>query len=1003
MKHTKFLKQVADYYLGQAAKGLSLADCVMVLPNKRSAIFLSKYLKRGLGATSFMPRFATITAFAQEYCDSAIASPVELLIILYSCYRRVMERIGRKDQIRSFDSFAFWGKVLLEDFDLVDAHMVDTGQLFKNIKSEREIESTFITPKMADAAKKLGIKRPMVLDSENFWMHVNNTSRSGSAAEKFINLWEILGPLYEEFHKELASRHLAYSGMQSRESAMRISALTRDDFTEHRIAFIGFYVLSKSRHKMFAHLRDLQVADFFWDVASPLLTMPGSNAGRKTIELSKMFPTPDDFHIEPIDDIAKIEVCAVPSNIAQTKVAATILNEWRAESEAKSGNESAVFKPADDEWSIILPDQKLLAPMLTSLPEGIGPYNVAMRMSFANTPFSTLLLCILRLQENSRQRLEAFHFFYKDVLEILSHPYIASLAPDSSQAVKQLITTRHLYNVSADEILGEAPDLAFIFTPVNRTSDIREINAYLTTLFGEFRRLLNLGGSQNAKRTYEEKILEDYERKTEEICRHALAFGIDKMLNTTFFSLLRRILAAQDVEFDGNPVTGLQILGLQDARMLDFDKIIIASLNERVLPTRTVKPSFIPPLLRRGYGIPTHEDEEENLAYQFYRLISRAEHLCLIYDSRSADLARGEISRYLRQLMLIHPEKIIQRDVAMGLSPGIKSSLAVKKDEIVMKELESFLTPGGRNFSASALKAYIKCPLYFYLQNVKGLSTNSFDPQFIDSSSYGTILHEVAKRFYDEQKGMVFDAESYGFILNDATLFSRLRHKALEVMNEKYYGHKYTGFLDRIPGEGRTLAKLMATYIISMLKNEARKIGNGSMRPFRFYAGEKKASDDGATQWRIDARHTINFTLSIDRIDIVEEDNSLRFIDYKTGGDSVSDTTIDKLFTSPEKGAMFQLMTYCLSYADMTHDARDIQPYVYLFGSMATDGIKELVINRKAVVTYKEHAEAFREGLASLLDEIFDPARDFAPANDDKYCAFCTFQEICGRTKKKEL
>lgn len=992
----KFLKQVADYYIRKSKAGLTLADCTMVLPNKRSAAFLSKYIKQGLAGTTLMPRFTTITAFTQEFCRDALCPQSELLFILYKCYKSVLEKRGATDQIRDFDKFVYWGGVVLDDFNLIDSHLVDTDQLFRNIREERKIESYHLTLNQIDAAKKIGVKKPLDFNPDSFWKHLGDHSKSGSAAEKFINIWEILAELYDEFHKELAARHIAYSGMQAREAAKNISALGRDDFNCERIAFIGFYVLSESRKHIFRHLRSLGIADFFWDDASPLLSLPGSRAGSNIRALSRMLPAPEDFSLEPITAISQIQVCPVASNLAQTKVAAAILKEWKETPERRASDK---FEPVDDAWALVLPNEKLLAPMLTSLPPGIGRYNVAMRTSFANTPFSSLISSIIRLQENARKRGDSFCYFYKDVLEILSHPYIATIASEQAEKIKQLITRHHLYNVDASELTNGAFDkLEFIFRPISDMSDVKSIHAYLINLFDSFISLLNIDDSASAQ-PYEAKILADYRAKADEICRLSVSYKTG-MHHTTFFKLLRRILAAQDIKFDGNPVTGLQILGMQDARVLDFDKLIITSLNEKILPQKATTPSFIPPVIRKGFNIPTVEDEEENIAYQFYRIISRAQKICLIYDSRTPDLSMGEMSRYLRQLMILMPDHIVVRDTQMGVSPGDKTPLSIKKDDKVIEELNSFLTPGGLNFSASALKAYLKCPLLFYLQNVKGLNTNDFDPEYMDASSYGSIMHSVAEIFYKKRANRIFDIGFYNEILKSPTLYSEIKNITLMVMDQIYYHGKYSESLASIPGEGRVLAKLITSYVIAMLHCEAAMMKEGRLDPFKVYAVEDKGGKK-IHRWKLADGLTVNFTMSIDRIDEVCASKKLRFIDYKTGNDDIKKVSVDQLFT-PDFGAMFQLLAYSIAYAEAEDSRHDIQPVVYLFRSMASgSGICEFNINGQHIDSYKQVAEEFRARLVELIKEILNPDIDFYPTPDEKKCQYCVFTEICGRTAIK--
>lgn len=989
----KFLKQVADYYIKKWRAGLELADCVFVFPNRRSALFFSKYLKQGFDGVGVMPRLTTITSFTQQFCPLALASQAEQLFMLYNAYLSVLTKHGRRDQARDFDSFAHWGTVLLEDFNDVDASLADAEQLFKNVKAEREIESNYLTEEQIEVARILGDKRPRKSLSDEFWRHVPHDAEPDSAAAKFISLWEILGDLYNEFRKRLQERGLAYSGMQARMVAERMKTLTRDDFDGiERVVFVGFYVLGKARTRIFDRLKELGIADFFWDIGLELLFMPGSKAGNMILPLAEKFRMPDDFELEKVKvaDMPSFQIRGVASNVAQAKVAAAVVQEW-LDADKRSGLDSKSGRIPNPTWGIVMPNDKLLTPMLSSLPDDVEEFNVAIKVPFSDSPFASLINAVLRMQDKARKRRDAVVYFYKDVLDILSQPYISSLAPKSVSDMRQWIKENLIYNVDGLEAASKFKDLAFIFRPVNDVADKAQVKDYLCGFFNSLKKALyddrGIGG--DPKKTYEIGILDSYLEAIDEIFSIAGIYQVE-LKQHTFFSLIRRMLGVRDIPLDGNPVRGLQVLGMQEARVLDFDSLVIMSLNERILPKKSFSPSLIPPLLRIGYEMPTIEDEEANLEYQFYRLISRASRLCLIYDSRTVDKSLGEMSRYVRQLQLLLPEKAIECEVAMGASPGEPRSLAIAKDDEVMAELQSYMTPEGRNLSASALKTYITCPLKFYLQYVKGLNLESFDPEFMDAASYGTVLHDVAEKFYNRSNGQIFDKEKFDLLLQDPPLTQELTRMALESMNHNYYNHAYDHRLSEIPGEGRVLAKLIAKYIKNMLRHE-RDAG----QVFRFEKAELNNKDEHPV-WRIGGRD-LNFRMSIDRVDRLLPEDCLRFIDYKTGGDQLDAASVADLFESKEAGAIFQLMLYSIAYADLYGYDGDIMPVVYKFTNMASKGLPPLTIAKEPLLNYKQIEDEFRDRLGQMLDDIFTPGREFAQTQCRENCTYCSFAMLCGR------
>lgn len=1000
MKKDKFLDQVARYYAGLAADGCNLADYVLVFPNKRSAMFMRKYLRMALSKVSFMPRLITITSFTQSHCSAQLGRPTQLLFLLYKAYVNVMKAKNRDDQIRDFDSFAFWGNVIIDDFSDVDSFLVDPQQLFPNIASEKSIRSTFETEAQLQVARRLGLKEFRNVDEKNFWMH---SMAGDGTADKFLALWQVLGDIYLEYNRILSQKGLAYSGMLSRQACENICALGASDFEGKRFGFVGFPVLSASRHRIFKHLKNLGLADFFWDIASPFLYEKGNRADDSILPLARQFPMPQGFELQPITfaDLPLIEICPVPSNIGQTKIASQILGEWKTQ-DAKKDPRAVNF---DNTWGIVLPNDRLLVPMLTALPADVGTFNVAMQVSFSSTPFAALLSSAIDLQCKARMRMGELSYLYKDVFEILSQPYIAMIAPESARLIKQHITDNHLYHIEASWIVEHHPDLAFIFAPVADPKRIDDVRRYLCRLFAELREKLSLSAHADNVLPYEEAILKSYEEAVAEICGEAEAVGVD-LHQQTFFAILRRLLGALTIPFNSNPVLGLQLLGVQETRNLDFDNLIMMSLNERIFPKKTFSPSFIPPVLRVAYGMPTLENEDINLAYQFYRLIARAERLCILYDSRNPSMSMGELSRYVRQLRLLHPRSVKVRKIDLLAHPSLPRFLEVEKTPEVLDELKAYLTPGSRRrLSASALKTYLACPLRFYLETVKRLKIEDFDAEYMDAASFGTILHEMGRVFYSRYIGKELQPSFVKSLAEDKNVKAYIRSLALEIMDRCYYHGKYAHALELIPAEGRVLAGLLTNMFVNMLKREG-----DYPESFMFVAGEETAtppdSADTTIRWAITPDLTINFTMSIDRIDFVPETKMLRFIDYKTGSDKVKATDMDKVFNDKEAGAIFQLFTYAMAFSDnrpaklgnfLTSSAKGIQPVVYVFNKMESDGIPPIKVAQEVITDFcrSEAADKFREEFVKRITEIFNPNVPFSPKKSEKNCMYCPFLSMC--------
>lgn len=986
-----FLEQVAKYYVDKAKSGtVDLADYTFVFPNKRSAMFMRKYLKEQLPNIGFLPKLITITSFTQELCSVSLASNTELLFILFNSYQKVLLKKGfLAENTPDFDSFIFWGNVLLNDFNDVEAYLVDAQQLFKNIKDLKSIESNYLTDEQIEVARILGDKRNLKSDIDNFWKHFPENPDDTFSADKFVNLWEILYEIFIQFKHDLSTKGLSFSGMQAKMAWEECNKRGIDLFRGKRFAFIGFYILSPARLLLLSKLQELGIAEFFWDTASPLLYSPGNHAANHISPLSRKLKMPEDFEIEPIEINQDISIYPVASNIGQAKVVHAILKEW----------ENGKLSKGEPTTGIVLPNEKLLMPMLHSIPQEYFPINVAMRVSFNATPFASLIESIMFMQEKARLIHGEYHFFYKDALEILSNPYISMSMPQAVQSLKEKIKKERIYNLNANETAEKYPELAFIFKSLQSTSNSRETKEYLLGV---------INGLKDMKQ--EKKILESYENAIEQTFDLAERYGVS-IKGSTYFKLVRRLLSVNNVHLNGNPVWGLQLMNLQDARVLDFNDIIITSLNEGILPAKNYRPSLIPPALRSGYHLPTREDEEITIAYQFFRLISRAKRVALLYDNRTPDLSSGEVSRFISQLELLLEKKPKVIETSLGYSASEDRKISIAKSPAVLMELENFKPGGKLNFSASAFKTYISCKLKFYLQYVKNLRVEDFDPEYINPASYGQVLHLVAQRFYenmrDKSKNNFITPSDIKHKLDSPHLTSELKKLAIDALCECYYGSKYALNPDKIPGEGRVQARIMAEYVKRMLRCESDEKAPNSL-PFIFVSGEDNAGKK-VHSWKVNESHNINFTMSIDRIDWLDKSGkSIRFIDYKTGNDSLTVPEFGKLFSDSRYGAVFQLILYCMAYADVTNILdSSIKPLIYRFKDMAKSGIPSIKINRQEINDYRQELEInkekvklddlFRTELSNILDEIFMSDTPFSQTENRDHCSYCPFVQLCGR------
>lgn len=985
MPARRFLEQVATYYLN---KYDDLSRLTLVFPNKRSAMFLKKYMQESLVKTAarprFMPKFVTMGNLVARFAKRAEMPRSEQIFLLYDCYRKLLSGLGREEQLRDFDKFIFWGGIILDDFDDVDRQLVDATKLFKNLKDLKEINADYLDDSQKQLVRQIWGESARTAAVTEFWTHVNNVEGDSPEA-RFIALWQLLGDLYPAFKETLHKRGLDTSGGQFRDAADMIHNSDIETLNNRRYAFAGFNDLSHSETLILKRMQDAGAADFFWDFDSPMLDLVLDGRMKSiTNNLKRSFPMPDDFDYERPEALPEVEVIAVPSAIAQAKTISGLLEKWAEEGAINTAN--AI------DTAVVLPDENLLTPVLLSIPDSIPSVNITMGVPFASTAFASMLHSIISMQLRAREIRGRVHYYYADVLELLSHPHVQVIAPNTAETIKKMISKNSLYNLDAIKLCEDYPEVCYLFFPVKSYNDPKEICNYMLKLIDGLREALKANGKPSQGGLPEVEMLDYFKTEIDKLNSLIAEYDIT-MSESTYFGLFERLMQSRRIDLQGTPLRGLQVMGVLETRSIDFDNIVILSMNENAFPRKSYMRTMIPNNLRIGYGMTTIDRQDSLYTYYFYRMLSRAKRVKLIYDSRSGSFGAGEASRYIAQLNHIAPAGMVKHS-SLQLSSDFNSPqpISIHKDETVMKHLRRFL-PGGNGFlSASALKEYNKCRLRFYLRYVRNLRGENDINDYISPSVYGTIVHKIVEKLYSRYENREITPEIIDGFLNDS---DRLDSIIAETVFQLYYKNVSYSSAEMMPAEGAVTCSIIGMYVRKMLEIEREQC---RQMPFSFIKGEKEVKSPPA--WKIDDELSINFKMSIDRVDRLG-DGRLRFIDYKTGGDKVAPAKMDNIFKRErhDDDATFQLMTYCLAYNDMVDDSCGIKPVVYPFRIMAATGtIPDIVIDDTVIDDYRVIGDEFRERLFAMIKEIFSADCDFDQAEDAASCAFCPFLELCGRT-----
>lgn len=956
-----FLYQVASlFYEKWEAEVSRLA---FVFPNRRTGLFFQKYLSEVADTPLFSPTILTINDLFIQLSGKQSADRISMLFILYDIY------IRQSGSTETFDEFLYWGEMLLNDFDDIDKYMANARMLFSNVTDLREIENDFDF-----------LSDEQIAAIRSFWSSFYPRGDTPNQ-QQFLAVWQVLYDLYEEFRVTLAAEGKGYEGMIFREVVESMERGESPDLPYEQIVFVGLNALSVSEERFLAQLQKREIADFYWDYVSDKVTDPDNKASYFVSRNLKSFPS--SMKLPPEEKVkTEIEVIGIPSGIGQAKHVYTLLSDWCKEAEMSS--EEAL------RTAVILPDEHLLIPVLNAIPEQIRRINVTMGYPLAGTPVASLIEYILALQKNVRYIDRNPLFYFRDVLPVLNHRYILSTSPEIISSLVKEITENNKIYISHTE-LEKTPLLEILFTPV---TGVEAFSDYLIKVLEELNKVMSALSDEEEEdapqRTndLEQEFIFHYfttVNRMKEVMKDArIEMKID-----TFFRLLKRVTDTITIPFHGEPLSGLQIMGVLETRALDFDRLIILSMNEGIFPQRKAANSFIPYNLRRGFGLPTYEHQDSVWAYHFYRLIERASHVSLLYDTRSNGLQTGEVSRFVHQLHYHYEVPMRDKLVVYNVSSSKTPPLAVPKREDIMRRLDAYRKGGSKAISASAINTYLDCPLKFYFSVVEGIREEEEVSETIESDVFGSILHKVMEELYKPFQGKMVTVDLLKAIRKDTALLTGAIARAFASEFFK------TEVVRSLTGQNYLIGEMIRKYVEKILERD------GKLTPFVYIESERKIN--GLIS--LSDHSEIRLKGFIDRVDEVLD--AIRIIDYKSGSGTTTFSSIESLFNKEEKDrakAVMQVFMYCWMYAHFTENkGKTIQPGIYYVRSLFSDPFDPSVYHRiergksEKVEDFSGYAQAFEEGLRGCLDEIFNPEIPFTQTPTGKACSYCPFKGICGK------
>jgi len=911
MVNTSFLQKIASVVIQDFADKLS--EITIILPNKRAKVFLIEALKKETSKTIIAPEITSIEDFVQDVASIRSVDSIELLFEFYEVYLSITE----KKHQQSFELFANWAKTLLQDFNEIDRYLLDPSHVLSYLKDIEDI-------------KKWGLE----------------VDQKTKLLENYIDFWKLLPLYYESLYNHLLFKSIGYQGLIYREAVNNLNHFSNTTGNRTFI-FAGFNALNAAEEKIVQHLLALDQAKIYWDADQTFLNDPYHDAGlflRRFKESWKHYKSNVfEWIVDDFSQSKNIQIIGTPKTIGQAKLAGSIIEDLIDQ------NPDASL----DKVAVVLGEENLLVPVLYSLPSSVGALNITMGYSGKNNPSQIFVAKLFKMHTNALSRKGgSYVFYYKDVLDILTHPLVEPYA--NAHRLVRIIKENNYTFITHHKILELHPEPSIFFNLLfekwenGSIAVLKNISALLIAIKEHF-----------SNDNEEEKIAK------------AFVYGVFKVINKlinyyskhhhidnidTLHSIYKQIIDLAEVSFEGEPLRGLQIMGVLESRVLDFETVIITSMNEGKFPAGKSQNSFIPYDVKKELGLPTFKEKDAIYTYHFYHLLQRAKNIYLIYNTENDGLDAGERSRFITQLEV---EKKLRHNITFDIyNPELPNTayepISVPKSELVMERLKEIAING---FSPSALTSYIRNPIEFYFQKILRIREVEEVEENIALNTLGTIIHETLKALYEPFIGKFIsedDLSNCFKLLDDEVLKQfKLVYKEGEIKK----GRNLLAF----EVAKRNVSNFLKMELESVKNNEAIQIIALEQTYQREFVHPKLP-------------FPVLIKGNVDRIE--RRDGKIRIIDYKTGKVEKSNVVLktwNGLTQELKNDKIIQVLAYAFMF-EKEAGGLPIEVGIISFKNLKSGflpfGFKEE--KDLDVIVTPQILNFYLEEIANLLGEIFD-------------------------------
>lgn len=956
-----FLEETANYVIEKYED--KIGNICIVTPNRRAGLFLRKHFSLKVKKTCWAPSFLSIEEFANQISGCRVADNLSLLFQFYEVYSQL-----EKEKADSIDEFLGWGSVLLRDFDEIDSGLENPSELFAYLHDTKRIET---------------------------W------NPDGSLPTKFqqsyLDFFKNFETWFRAFKKLLEGKNLAYQGMSNRKAA-EILKSGHYSLKWQKVIFAGFNALNQAEETMVNCLINDGRAEYICDSDPYYESNPEHEAGKYLRKYRTKWIKTAEEKPSRFASPKSIKIMGIARNLPQAQLAGNILNNNRHIS-------------LDDHTAVVLASENLLVPVLNALPHTATSVNVTMGYPLAKTNLYGLFEAIIqlyltaeRLNKINDQKIPSF--YYKDLIRFFSNPCAVRLMGTyhGEEIANRIIQSISISNKSfysfndLESIVRGNTEFSngFNFLGNNLSGQIDQIIPVFKHLCQSLDQAFRQKADADQHSLQNSPYFIDFESLYyigRILTRLELLTGSHKAISkiSTLWQIFKQSVAETRLAFSGEPLEGLQIMGVLETRNLDFKNIILISANEGVLPAVKTSTSFIPYNVRRIFGLNVQAEHDAVFAFHFYRLLQRAENIYIIYNTESAGMASGEKSRFITQIQnemqAFNPEIKISHEL-LSLTPDVKparKALLIEKTTEIQSRLQQMAQQG---FSPSSLKTFIRCPLQFYLEKVARLKETEEVEETIEASTMGNVIHGVLQDLYQPYTGKLLPAEIIGN-------FSSLIHEALKNRFMEHYPDGDIG-----TGKNLLLFSLAERFIKNFIEWEKAQATSFQQQQLLVKLLATEARLSGTVKIVLNEKELqVNIEGNADRIDQVG--STIRVIDYKTGKVEAKELKFDdfaKLTEDPRFEKAFQLFVYTWLYYQENPEKPLAESGIISMRNL-NSGFLKTEPSVEQEITDKEKIMAFETNLTLLLTRIMDPGQPFGQTAKTENCRYCPFQGLCGRTE----